>query len=284
MQQPVFTQHQPTYPRYAAQQRVSHSVARSPVFTAFLDQQQACKNPFLNNQDQLNLQHTQTTSTQSAPQKRTAGMKLFDTLLYPGLTNFGVFALSLYGTYQTTYGPQNHFLKKRGDMVRKFLNEKLKMPKNSAEMAVMVAFSFLDGCLVAPLVKLFEDRRGPISKALDKALHTEPVDPSVYDAEPKQTWGTVLAGRAAASAVVVPTAVLLDKKWGMKESLNDKLFSTPGKQFGQWIEKNVPSVQKALPKLNIAGASKIAFFEAFYTSVCTLGLYLSSRAFAKNNA
>jgi hypothetical protein len=211
---------------------------------------------------------------------RTRGLYIFDVFLYPILTNFAVFAVSVYATYQTTYGKPGNWLKERGDVFRKGMKQKLGFSDSTAKMATMVLFSFLDGSLMAPVVKFFEDRRGKIARWIDDRLGTTPEDTSVYDEEPKQSWWSVLGGRFATVMIVVPTAVLLDQKSGGNQSWNDRLFSEPGKKTGEWVEKNVPAVQKAFPKLNIPGIMEIAFFEAFYTSVCTAGLYISSRFFA----
>ncbi|MDX2084634.1 MAG: hypothetical protein SFZ03_04520 [Candidatus Melainabacteria bacterium] len=219
-----------------------------------------------------------TTDAYGAKPKRTSGMWLFDTLLYPILTNAAVFAISVFATYQTTHGKPGNWLRQRGDFCRGLLEKSL--GKGGAEMAVMITFSFLDGCLMAPVVKMFEDRRGPISRWLDRQMGTTPADPSVYDREPKQTWASVLGGRAATSMVVVPTAVALHQKWGGKTSLNERLFSIPGFKMGQWLEAKVPQLQRTFPRLYLPGLCKIGVFEAFYTSVCTAGLYLTSRLFA----
>jgi hypothetical protein len=216
---------------------------------------------------------------------RTPGLKLFDVFLYPFLTNFVVFGISVAATYLTShgadkgkngkllYGKIGEFFHSRGEwMVNKF--QGMGMNRNQADMSKMVFFSFADGTLVAPLVKLFEDRREKIARAIDTKLGVVPADPSVYDAEPKQSWASVIGGRLATAMIVVPTAVALDKT-----GLNDKLFSNPGLKTGEWIAKK-PKLAKYFGKLDLPGLFKTSFFEAFYTSVCTAGLYFSSRFFA----
>ncbi|MFM7390064.1 MAG: hypothetical protein ACKO34_05535 [Vampirovibrionales bacterium] len=259
---------------------------------------------------------------QAQKQQRTKGQYVFDAFLYPFLTNFAVFAFSVYVTHQSNFGPQEtvltkrgdacvkfaqeklkfsedkakaavlilssfldgSFLRKRGDACVKFAQEKLKFSEASAKAAVMVMWSFLDGCLMAPVVKLFEDRRNDIAQKIDKKLGTEPDDPDAYKQEPKQTWGSVLGGRFVTAGIVVPTATVLSKvKVGQdkKNSLNDVLFYNPGHKAGEWVEKNLPPVKKLFPPgFDIAGLFKTMAFEAFYTSVCTAGLYVSSRLFA----
>ncbi|MFM7389747.1 MAG: hypothetical protein ACKO34_03875 [Vampirovibrionales bacterium] len=218
---------------------------------------------------------------QAQKQQRTKGQYVFDALLYPFLTNFAVFAFSVYVTYQTTHGAEGTPLKKRGDWFRKAAQEKLGLSKEKAKAAVMILWSFLDGSLMAPVVKLFEDRRKDIAQKIDKKLGTEPDDPDAYKQEPKQTWGSVLGGRFVTAGIVIPTAMLLGrKKEGQAHSLNEILFSNPGHKAGEWIEKNLPVVQKVFPKLKVAGLFEIMAFEWFYTCVCTAGIYVSSRLFA----
>ncbi len=221
-------------------------------------------------------------------QARTPGLKLFDVFLYPVLTNFSVFAISVAATYLTSrggdrtkegkliYGKVGEFFQKRGD----WLMDKFKgmgMNHNQADMSKMVFFSFMDGSMMAPAVKMLEDRRESIGRWIDDRLGTTPADPSVYKAEPKQTWLSVLGGRFATVAIVVPTAVALDKT-----GLNDKLFTQPGIRMGEELSKN-KTIAKWAGKLDIKELSKISLFEFFYTSVCTTGLYFSSRFFARQS-
>jgi len=218
---------------------------------------------------------------------RTPGLKIFDIFLYPLLTNFVVFGVSVAATYLTSkggernqagkliYGKVGKFMQERG----KWLQEKFMhtgMTENQADMAKMVAFSFVDGSLMSPVVKVFEDHREHIGRAIDVKLGTVPKDDSVYSAEPKHSWSSILGGRLATVSIVVPTAVALDKT-----GLNDKLFTKPGLQVGHYLAKK-PSVAKLLSKYDIPELGRIGAFEAFYTSVCTAGIYLISRFIARS--
>lgn len=216
---------------------------------------------------------------------RTKGLWLLDTFLYGILANTSVFLMSVAATYLTSrgdmtnaegkrvYGRIGKFFYDRGEVITGFF-KKTGMGEESAKMSKMVFFSWFDGSLLAPLIKLAEDQRKPLAKRIDKALGTEPADDSVYDTEPKQSWGSVLGGRLATCAVVVPTAVLLDKK-----GLNEKWFYTYGKALGEKVEQ-IPMVAKHFGKHDIAEIGRVSLFEAFYTSVCTAGLYISSRMIA----
>lgn len=214
---------------------------------------------------------------------RTKGMWMFDSLLYPILTNTAVFVISVLATYATTYGGPRNFMRLRGDWARQKLQDWFKMAPQTAKETIMISFSFLDGCVMAPVVKLFEDRRMKISEKFDAWLGTTPTDRSVYDKEPKQTWASVLIGRTTAFALVLPTAKLLSKKIRGHHSMNELLFAKPGQQIGKWLLKTFPSVQRRFPRLNFVGLAEVAVLEAFYTSLCTAGLYFSSRFIARQS-
>lgn len=229
--------------------------------------------------------------------KRTPGLWLYDALLYPIINNTLVFAISVGATYLTTkggtrnqqgelvYGRIGEFFQKRGDwLVRKF--KSFGMNDESASMAKMVFFSFADGTLVAPFVKVLEDRREQFAEKIDHALGTRSEDLSVYEAEPKQSWSSVVGGRLATAAIVVPTAVALDKlhlhdkKAGKFLPLNEKFFTNPGVALGNKVQEK-GWFKNFAQKHDMPEIAKVTVFEAFYTSVCTLGLYLSSRFFAR---
>jgi hypothetical protein len=227
-----------------------------------------------------------------APVQRTPGLKIFDLFLYPFLTNFVVFGMSVGATYLTNkggmrnakgeliYGKIGDWFHHRGKwMADKF--KKMGMSSQQADMSKMVVFSWVDGTAIAPMVKLLEDRREDISKWVDDKLGTTPADEvSAYRAEPKQSWLSVIGGRLLTASIVVPTAVLMDKLHWNGKSLNDKFFNEPGQRLGEWMAKK-PEIAKHFGKLDIGNLGKVGVFEAFYTSVCTAGLYVSSRFLAR---
>lgn len=237
----------------------------------------------------------------SDAKQRTPGLKIFDLGLYPILTNFVVFAVSVAATYLTTHGNQQggkvgKWFYERGNIFKREVM-KLGMDEKQADASKMITFSFLDGSIMAPFIKMFEDRREHIAKKIDTRLGTLPEDDSAYDAEPKQSWGSVLGGRVVALSTVLPTAIVLGKV-GTKDgqwiwntvkdnpgfnSLNDHMFSNPGKALGEAIEKD-PKIARYFGKTNIPVISSVAIFEAFYTSLCTAALYFSSRHIAKKKA
>lgn len=235
---------------------------------------------------------------------RTTGLKIVDAFIY-GMNNIGVFALSVFTTYLTNVkgkpltndtsflGKIRYGLYKRGNIASEALQD-IGMSEGQAEMSKMVFFSWFDGTLVSPLVKLLEDRREKMAKGIDTVLGTRPEDDAAYAEEPKQSWGSVISGRFATAAVVVPTAVALSKtgKQGAKwifngtegtpgyTSLNDTFFHNPGRAAGEWIKER-PKLAKYFGKLDIPALGKISAFEGFYTTVCTIGMYFASRFIAR---
>lgn len=239
-------------------------------------------NPELTQTAQANAEALQTESEKS---KRTPGLKAFDTLLYPLLTNFGVFALSVLFTYLSTYGKPGSFFMNRGNWTRGRF-QAIGFDQSSARSAAMLTWSFMDGCLAAPMVKLFEDRRGQISKFFDKVMGTTPKDPSVYDKEPKQSWKTVLGGRFVASMSIVPVWNLMEQKWGGKHKLNERLFDIPGEKLAKKMLTSWPVVTKMISKVipadKLPKMMGVVLFESVYTAVTTAALYFASRAFASH--
>lgn len=215
-------------------------------------------------------------------QRRTLGLKLFDVMLYPILNNFIVFGTSVAATYFTSRGNVHggkigKMLYDRGVATEKFYRDTFGMKAESAEMAKIVTWSFADGALLSPLVKLFEDRREKIGKWIDDKLGTTPANLDVYESEPKQTWGSVIKGRVAAGAVVLPTAILFDKT-----GVNSKLFDKRGQQLGAWIESH-PRLASKFGPADIKEVARISIFEAVYTTICTGALYIFSRKFARSH-
>lgn len=193
---------------------------------------------------------------------------------------------SPYGTL--AYGKLGRFFNRRGEwLVDKFKGMGLSAKR--ADEAKMVFFSFIDGSLLAPFVKLFEDRRGKISKSIDSVAGTKPKDDSVYDQEPAQTWSSVLLGRLFTVVIVVATAVGLNKvKFPNKTlpdeeipNLNDIMFHRPGKTLGRWVKEKFPQFSERFAKHDLADVFRTSAFEAFYTTVCTVGLYVISRFIAR---
>jgi hypothetical protein len=228
---------------------------------------------------------------------RTFGLRAVDVGLYGGLNNFTVGASSIFFTYLTNRGSKfgkagsaarwfGERMEKRGDLSEDWFRSMGLSAKFACE-ARMVFWSFFDGTTVLPAVKVFEDNRGNIAKRIDTIVGTRPADDSVYDAEPKQSWGSVLGGRALTALIVVPTASFLNKidlhkgslKWAIENgpNLNERAFTRPGVKLGEYISKNHPKFTQKFSKEAFEEMAKVSIFESFYTSVCTVGLFFTSR-------
>jgi len=247
---------------------------------------------------------TERLAQETRKQKRTPGLWVLDNLLYTVLNNLSVFAVSVAATYITQndkvkYTGLRGWLQSRGQRVTGFLMGK-GLSENSAKNASMVAFSFLDGSIMAPAIKLLEDHREPLAEKIDIVLGTVPEDKSVYDAEPKQSWWSIGLGRISALALVLPVAVALDKfgknhenKWGFKteahtgknplpfRDINTIWFREPGERAGKLIMEAAPGLTKRFTNPSLLFRTSI--FEAVYTTICTVGLYVGSRFFARKS-
>lgn len=223
--------------------------------------------------------------------KRTLGLRLFDNLLYTVLTNTSVFLMSVGLTYMTKHGRTigaegsktravgTWFAKRRDPILKGF--EKIGVKGQAADDATTVLFSFVDGTLFAPLVKLVEDRREKIAYKIDSALGTTPDNMSAYDAEPKQSWRSVIEGRLATSAIVVPIAIAMEKTGG-----NNAIFYRAGNKLATFVKDSLPKLDQWLTKKTIHHKEyffQTSVFETFYTSVCTVGLYIMSRGIARSH-
>lgn len=210
---------------------------------------------------------------------RTLGLRLFDGSVYWLLVNTTVMGLSIVASYLTRNGPETGFFRKRGkDLVSGF--EKIGMSEKNAKMSSLVFWSFFDGTLIAPLVKLLEDRREKIAQWFDKITGHEPKDKSVYAEEPKQSWGSVLGGRIATAAIVITTAIALSRENEQGLSFNDRNFHQRGQKWAKLVLDR-PQLAKYFSKIkNVPDLFGITVFEAVYTSICTGSLYFLSRIFA----
>lgn len=206
--------------------------------------------------------------------------------------------------YDGKHGQLGEFFYRRGEWLKGKYKQWSggRMSDKTAGMWKLVTFSFVDGTFIAPFVAMFENRREKIGRWIDKKLGTLPEDEeAAYKAEPKQTWKTVFGGRFSTLAVVLATALTLNEvkipapKWPGKvgdwlrhvhfnnkveANLNDMVLSNPGLAVGHAAE-NAGWFSKLAKKVNLPELFRVSFFEAFYTSVCTAGLYYGSRFFAR---
>lgn len=236
--------------------------------------------------------------------KRTLGLRIFDVTFYAGVVNIAVMLASAASTYWTyhgnTVGKPGGMLRGVGEMFytrRKPIENalgKVGITGEAAKIGTTVFWSFFDGTLFAPLIKLIEDRREKIALGIDTVLGTKADNMRAYDAEPKQGWMSVLVGRAETLFIVLPVAILMEKTGG-----NKKIFYDGGEKAMAWIEKSHSTLDKNMTRLIAAPHAPahvgelpirkktlfhVLTFEGFYTSICTMGTYLLSRAFARHHA
>lgn len=226
------------------------------------------------------------------PHKRTLGEKTVDFIVYPFVNNFLVIGTSVVATYLTKHGDtvgkeggalrkMSSALKRRGDWMQGVFQNHLGMNEKSADMGKMVFFSFADGTALTPFVKLLEDRREEMARWVDKRFGDKNADDLVYKTEPKQTWGSVISGRIASLAIVLPTAIALNQKVAGKP-INDHIFDVPSEKLAEKLEAHT-NIKSRFPNLNTQFFSKTLIFEAVYTSICTTGLYFISRHLVKKS-
>lgn len=224
--------------------------------------------------------------------KRTLGLKLFDNFLYTFFTNTTVLLVSLGFTYMTkhgkTIGSDQSVMRKVGTF---FANRRAPIMKRLEQIGIKseqaredfttVIFSFLDGTIFSFLVKPLEDRREKIAKNIDDALGTSPDNMKAYDVEPKQSWRSVVEGRALTSMIVLPVAFAMEKTGG-----NQAIFYRSGDKLANFVKNSIPKFDQWLTNKTIHHKNyffQTGVFEAFYTSVCTAGLYLISRTVARKH-
>jgi hypothetical protein len=290
---PTFTK--PSHFSHSNNARVKVDKPRSRVTTE-IQQKAALAAPDLPSKAAAQAAQPSDAIAQSAPHKpkRTLGLKIFDNLLYTFFMYPFVFATSVALTYMTFNG---HSMGKEGSSIRGFTSffanrrdgtmkffEKLGASSVQAQKDfTTVLWSFVDGTIFALLAKPLEDRREKIAESIDNALGTAPADKTVYEAEPKQSWRSVAEGRGLTGLIVLPVAMLMERK---EIGGNEKVFYAPGRKLADYIAQKVPKVEGALNKLTIHNKKEffgVVLFETFYTAVCTLGLYIMSRSVARKH-
>lgn len=231
--------------------------------------------------------------------ERSLGQRIFDTIIYGGVINTLVFGVSVVATFLTRHGDKmggsvgKWFHGRSTDFQKKLVEDWKIMSPSAAKNFNMVAWSFLDGSIFAFLAKPLEDQRENIARSIDKRFSKEPVSEETYRNEPKQSWLSVIGGRIATFSIVFPTYLLLEKlhinaKQGFK-NLNKVLFSDLGETIGNKInnigivKKNFPRLANNETKIKLPEAFEVGIFEAVYTTVCTIGLYVGSRFFASKS-
>jgi len=163
--------------------------------------------------------------------------------------------------------------------------------ENKAQHMVEVLVSFAAGTVLISPIEFFERCRGRISHAIDRVFGTVPEDVTQYQQEPKQTWKSLMGGRAITFATVLAGSQLLGKK-----------INSASQAFGHWVaggktyltearsvyvHGNPPSslrMQEVMESPKYEKMRKIGYvsaFEGMYTAYCAVAVYFLSRAIAK---
>jgi hypothetical protein len=235
--------------------------------------------------------------------KRTLGLRIFDATFYGGVVNSAIFLASAASTYWTYHGNTvgkaggalrwvgEQFYKRRKPIENAL--EKIGVTGEAGKIGTTVFWSFVDGTVFTPLIKAIEDRREKIALSIDTLLGTKSDNMGAYDAEPKQSWKSIFIGRMETLGIVLPVAILMEKTGG-----NKRIFYNGGNKIMHAIETHTPTLDKKMTAIVAAphapeyaaelGIRKktlfeVLSFEAFYTSICTVGTYLFSRVFARNH-
>lgn len=258
------------------------------------------------NHDSYNEQNNEFTDNELFEQQsvekseRSFGLVVADTIIYPFVNNMLVTGISIGATFLTQHGAEigqniksNHhnaigntvggfceWMEDRGKSFENLLDNMGMKNQLSKETTRTVAFSFIDGCAVTPLVEVLERNKKNIAFNIDKIAGTVPIDQSIYDKEPSRDLKAIIGGRAMTAAVVVPVAMMLENKWGSEKSLNERLFYDNGKKLGNLFKDKLPDIAENFKEEHIQTVARVSLFEIFYTSVCTAGLYASSNYLA----
>ena len=213
------------------------------------------------------------------------GDRLFDTLVYTGLNNISTFVLTLGITYGLLHGfkkvgvgkeaVNEHFKKASADLGA-FL-EKMKSGRGEHAPTIMLTTALgIGGTLMIVPIKFLEDRRTGIVGYFNKKLGDK-TDPSELKEAPKQSWGSLLLGRATAWLVVFASltgaAKLLgsDKFAKFEEGFAEHVVAKP-------LGKSVKTFGEHTAQFRLG---KIAAIDVFATLAATILLETSSKLFAR---
>lgn len=127
------------------------------------------------------------------------GEKWFDWLAYGGVAGVGTFAVTLPLAYLAKYGKvAKYFEAGTNWLIKKGMNPSLAEPLLSTTALVH------GGNLMTLAVKLAEDNKKPIVTKLDEMLGDK-TDEAALDAEPKQSWASMIKARVVAWLTVYTT-------------------------------------------------------------------------------
>ncbi len=219
-----------------------------------------------------------------AKKKVSKGDKLFDQLVYTGLNNISTFVLSLGIAYGALHGfkkvgvgnpATNEWFKKTSQDLGKLLEKVRPGLGRNADNVMLTTALGIGGTLMIVPIKFLEDRRTQLVDRLNKMVGDK-TDPSQLKEPPKQTWGSLLLGRAAAWSVVFASLT------GVEKLLPKGTFDRFSTGFAEHVVAKPlgKSVHKVGPHTAEFRLGKIAAVDVFATVAATLLLETSSKFFA----
>lgn len=232
-------------------------------------------NKAMNSQEKTAEKTAENAAVPEQKKKRTFGNKVYDFLVFAPIAWGGVWIASATTAYHAQYGKID-WLKKMNDGVSKWIHETLKntvmknsRPKNVENMGRNIGMVFILGMgshpLMAP-IKWLEDHRQSNAAKIDKMFGTTPPDAETIKEEPKQSWGSVFAGRMASwAAAFVSLGVMGPKlvEW------NDKFGAKATEKWTKWFPKH--------DKVKVGRWAPLLAFDAIGTAVTAAVTYVFSR-------
>jgi hypothetical protein len=207
--------------------------------------------------------------------KKSVGEKIFDWVVYGGISGLGVFIATLPLTFSAKYGKAKALFEKG----TKYLEHTPLSGETVERIMDTTALSMSGNISIIP-IKFAEDRKKSIVGKINKMLGGDANAPISNEKHP-QTWGSLIKGRVLAWVAVFAgfkTAVeLLGKERfeNYENAFAENIVCKPlGKptHIGEKIFKNETKAFRY---------GKIAALDIYATIAATSLLYLGSRLFAK---
>lgn len=197
---------------------------------------------------------------------KSKGGQIFDAAVYGAMNYAGTFFLTLFLANELKHGKTFEKFYKAADekLIKMGVHEKVREPFLGAFI------TFWGGNVMVPIVRLAESFRTPIVIKLNE-MTGDKTDPKKIKDAPKQTWGSLLHGRAVAFASVFALMVGTDQIFGDQ-------YKAYSKNVGNFFSKNFSHLFTKVkdPKAAAYNFGEIAALDMFATAASTALLYLSS--------
>ncbi len=214
---------------------------------------------------------------------RSTGNRVFDLVVYPVIAFGVVLVASMKALNYMKYGGGRvgfeRWAHKTADQLGKwtpFKNTAHETLYHAANNTGKVLASFAVGTVLMVPIKLLEDKRTQISAWFDKVLGSEPRKENEIKEEPKQSWKSVLGGRAITFASVLGLSFLIgDKRTKFVENqVADRFTGALAGAFPEISKERLPGIKESTRNLT---------FELFYTALCATLVYTLSRIIARKD-